>query len=83
MPGSTFPIMPHTYLSNPTIFAPANTAENSISIATQQQAAAYFSSDGLSNPNPNTFLKGVFAGTTLFEIPTTLPEQLNFLQIQP
>ncbi len=80
--GSPLPALPHAYLSNPTLFT-GIAAEDSIAIAAQQQVAVYLGLGGLLIPNPNWFLNGVFAGQTLFEIPTTLPEQLNFIQIQP
>src|ERR1019366_4114280 len=80
--GATFPVLPHTYLSNPTLFT-GIAAEDSIAIAAQQQVALYFALGGIFIPDPNWFLQGVFAGQTLFEIPTTLPEQLNFIQIKP
>jgi len=72
------PIMPHRFLSNPTIFK--NAAENSVAMAAQQQVAAYFASDGNANPDPNALLQGVFAGVPLFEIPAALPERLNYIQ---
>lgn len=75
-----FPSLPHAYLSNPTLFT-GIAAEDSIAMAVQQQAAAYFMTGGIFIPNPNWFLTGVFAGKTLFEVPATLPEQLNFIQI--
>ncbi|HEY7304544.1 MAG TPA: Ig-like domain-containing protein [Bryobacteraceae bacterium] len=76
-PGVGFPILPHRILSNPTIFDVP--AETSVSLAAQQQAAEYFSSRGKSNPDPNPYLTGIFAGTKLFHIPAHLPESLNFL----
>jgi dienelactone hydrolase len=76
-PGVGFPILPHRLLSNPTIFDVP--AETSVSIAAQKQAAAYFASGGKSNPDPNRYLNGIFAGTKLFRIPAHLPEDLNFL----
>lgn len=78
-PGVGFPILPHRILSNPTIFDPDLPDETSIALAAQQQVADYFASGGRSNPNPNAYLTGAFAGTNLFEVPTTLPESLNFL----
>ena len=82
MPGVPFPILPHRILSNPTIFdVPAETA---IALAEQQQVASYFASNGESNPDPNQFLTAPFWPTlNLFEVPTELPERLNFLQISP
>ena len=79
-PGVGFPILPHRALSNETIFDPAIPAETSIALAEQQQVAAYFASNGQSNPDPNQFLSGAFQpASKLFEVPTTLPESLNFL----
>jgi dienelactone hydrolase len=72
------PILPHRVLSNPTIFTYSN--ETSLALAEQQQAASYFVSGGSSNPDPNPSLTGEFAGDTLFQIPATLPTQLNFIQ---
>jgi hypothetical protein len=85
MAGSPLPITPHRFLSNPTIFDNDKVAENAISMAAQQQVAAYLAIGGVIMPNPNWFLQSPFAGQTLFEVPTTasLPEQLNFIQIQP
>jgi hypothetical protein len=80
--GSSFPALPHAYLSNPTLFT-GNAAEDSIALAAQQQVALYLALGGIIVPDPNLFLGGVFAGQNLFEIPTTLPEQLNFIQIKP
>ena len=71
-----FPILPHRALSNPNIFDYPH--ETPLALAEQQQVAAYFASDGTTNPDPNPFLTAPFAGQLLFEIPKTLPEQLNF-----
>ncbi len=73
------PILPHRILANPTILDEAG--ETSIALAEQQQAAAYFQSGGAANPNPNQYLTGEFAGVSLFEIPKTLPTQLNYFQL--
>jgi hypothetical protein len=80
-PGVAYPIMPHRYLSNPTIFDTDKPGEHSVAMAAQQQVAAYFSSDGVANADPNSFLQGSFAGKTLFQLNPALPEDLNFLQI--
>ncbi len=78
--GVPFPILPHRILSNETIFDPTNAPETSLALAEQQQAAAYFASNGKSNPNPNQFLSGTFQpSSNLFQVPATLPESLNFL----
>lgn len=76
-PGVGFPILPHRILSNPTVFDVPD--EMGITTAVQQQIAAYFMSGGASNPDPNSYLTGIFAGTQLFQIPAVLPESLNFL----
>ncbi|HEY1950319.1 MAG TPA: hypothetical protein VGG97_25135 [Bryobacteraceae bacterium] len=82
MPGVPFPILPHRILSNPTIFDVP--AETSLALAEQQQAASYFASGGRTIPNPNLFVTAPFSpAENLFQIPTALPEQLNFLQIAP
>jgi hypothetical protein len=82
MPGVPFPILPHRILSNPTIFDVP--AETSIALAEQQQAAAFFLSGGRSNPDPNRFLTAPFSPSQqLFYIPATLPNALNFIQVQP
>jgi dienelactone hydrolase len=81
-PSVGFPILPHRILSNPTIFDILN--EKPLALAEQQQVAAYFASNGTTNPDPNQFLTGAFAGQTVFEAPTipALPEQLNYFQLQ-
>ena len=72
------PVLPHRYLSNPTIFSVP--AEQSIALAAQMQVAAFFKGQGIRNPNP--FLSAPFSPSSkLFEIPAALPEKLNFLQI--
>jgi hypothetical protein len=79
--GLPLPILPHRVLSNPTIFNYPN--ETPLALAEQQQVAAYLASDGTTNPDPNPFLTGAFAGQSIFEIPAVLPEQLNYFQLQP
>ena len=72
------PLLPHRFLSNPTIFS--DPAEQSIAIAAQMQAAQFFS--GIPNPNPNLLLTAPFSpGQPLFELSPPLPEALNFFQI--
>jgi dienelactone hydrolase len=75
-PGNPLPVLPHRYMSNPTIFGVP--AEYSVSMAVQKQIAGFFS--GLEQ-DPNSFLIAPFAGKTLFEVPDKLPEDLNFLQL--
>ena len=83
MPGFPLPILPHRFLSNPTIIDPGLAAEASLARAAQLQAARFLKDNGRSNPDPNQFLEAPFAGMTRFEIPDKLPERLNFLQLQP
>jgi hypothetical protein len=81
-PGVPYPIYPHRFLSNPTIFNPASPAlETAIAVAAQKQIADFFASGGTMVPNPNSYLTGAYAGQILFQIPPTLPESLNFFQI--
>jgi hypothetical protein len=75
------PILPHRVLSNPTIFS--HPTETPLALAEQLQVGDYFASDGTTNPDPNQFLTGPFAGQSLFEIPAALPQQLNYFQLQP
>lgn len=79
IPGDQLPSLPHAILSNPTIFDEAG--EESIALAEQDQVATFFGSDGNTNPNPNSFLEGPFAGQTLFVIPKRLPERLHYFQL--
>jgi hypothetical protein len=82
MPGVPFPILPHRILSNPTILDVP--AEASIAFAEQQQVASFFASGGKANPNPNRFVIAPFSSDdNLFQLPKVLPEQLNFVQIEP
>jgi hypothetical protein len=79
------PILPHRILANPTLFSVLTpSSETSIALAEQQQVAAFLKSNGTSNPNPNNYVTFPFTpAMNLFQVPTTLPEQLNFLQIMP
>jgi dienelactone hydrolase len=63
------PILPHRILANPTLFSAAGIpAEMSIALAEQQQVAAYFRSNGGSNPDPNQYVTSPFSsGTQLFQ----------------
>ncbi|HEY3453425.1 MAG TPA: Ig-like domain-containing protein [Bryobacteraceae bacterium] len=79
--GLPLPILPHRVLSNPTIFS--HPTETPLALAEQLQVGDYFASNGTTNPDPNQFLTGPFAGQSLFEIPAVLPEQLNYFQLQP
>jgi Big-like domain-containing protein len=80
--GAPFPIYPHRFLSNPTIFDPLSPAlETAIAIAAQKQIADFFASDTIQDPNQ--YLPGSFSAKGLFQRPVILPDGLNFLQIQP
>ena len=80
--GVPYPIYPHRFLSNPTLFDPSSPAlETAIAVAAQKQIADFFASGVI--PNPNQYFTGSFAGLNLFQIPEPLPDGLNFLQIQP
>jgi hypothetical protein len=81
-PGAPFPVYPHRFLSNPLLFDPLSPPLiTAIGVAAQKQIADFFASGTISDPNQ--YLSGPFAGDTLFENPATLPDRLNFLQIQP
>jgi hypothetical protein len=83
-PGVPYPIYPHRFLSNPTLFSPLSpNLATAIGVAAQEQIADFFASDGAIIPNPNQYFTGSFAGHTLFQPAATLPDGLNFLQIQP
>jgi hypothetical protein len=77
-----YPIYPHRFLSNPTLFDPSSPAlETAIAVAAQKQIADFFAYGVISNPNQ--YFTGSFVGLNLFQIPEPLPDGLNFLQIQP
>ena len=83
-PGVPYPIYPHRFLSNPTLFDPLSPPlATAIGVAAQKQVADFFTSGGTTIPDPNQYFTGSFAGQTLFQNPTTLPDGLNFLQIHP
>ncbi len=81
-PGAPFPVYPHRFLSNPLLFDPLSPpVVTAIGVAAQKQIADFFASGSISDPNQ--YLSGSFAGYSLFQNPATLPDGLNFLQIQP
>ena len=85
-PNVPYPIYPHRFLSNPTLFDPlvSPPLATAIGVAAQKQIADFFASGGTVVPNPNQyFLNSPFAGRVVFENPATLPTRLNFFQIQP
>jgi dienelactone hydrolase len=76
VPG--LPLLPHRFLSNPTIFSVP--AEQSIALAAQMQAAQFLS--GVDQPDPNQFLTAPFGPYEgLFQWSPPIPEILDFLQI--
>ena len=85
-PDVPYPIYPHRFLSNPTLFDPQMSPPlaTAIGVAAQKQIADFFASGGTVIPNPNQyFVNSPFAGRLVFENPATLPTRLNFFQIQP
>ena len=84
-PNVPYPIYPHRFLSNPTLFDPMSPPlATAIGVAAQKQIAGFFASGGTVVPNPNQyFVNSPFAGQVVFENPATLPTRLNFFQIQP
>jgi hypothetical protein len=81
-PGVPYPIYPHRFLSNPTLFDPSSPPlETAIGVAAQKQIADFFASGAILDPNQ--YFTGSFVGLRLFQKPKPLPDGLNFLQIQP
>jgi hypothetical protein len=81
-PNVPYPIYPHRFLSNPTLFDPASPPlETAIGVAAQKQIADFFASGSILDPNQ--YFTGSFVGLRLFQKPKPLPDRLNFLQIQP
>jgi len=80
--GLPLPQDPHPFLalfiaiSGTTVQLPSLQAIE-IGLAAQQQVAGFFASDGLSAPDPNTFLPS-FIPQGLFQIATQLPEDLGY-----
>ncbi len=82
----TLPILPHRVLSNPTIFTDGNEAEKSLALAEQQQTADYFSSNGTRISDPDVYLTAPFSPKDNLFVngsAVVLPDELNYLQIQP
>jgi hypothetical protein len=77
--GADLPADPHRFLATPEIFL--TPARLSIAIAAQSQIAGFFESNGAVIPDANDFLMPPFAGLTLFETPSVLPETLNFARL--
>lgn len=76
--GSQLPNQPHRFLANPDIFS--SPAQLSIALAAQEQVAGFFASNGGTIPDANQFLTAPFMGQKLFEIPSVLPDDLNFIR---
>jgi hypothetical protein len=79
-PGVPYPIYPHRFLSNPTIFQ--DPVEAQIALAAQNQIADFYKSGGVVITDPNSYLS-LGLPFPLFQIPNPLPDRLNFIQIQP
>ena len=78
-PTGSYPIYPHRFLSNPTIFS--DPIEGEIAVAAQSQIADFYSTGVI--PNPNSYLPSSFP---VFVLANPLPDILNFLnfiQIAP
>ena len=80
---SPIPALSHATLSNPTIFDAGNEAEKTISLAEQKQAAEFFKSGGAVVTDPNAYVdRSLFPSGPLFEVPSQLPDTLNYLPEQ-
>ena len=84
-PAAPFPIYPHRFLSNPTLFSGPGIA-TAVGVAAQSQIADFFVSGGATIPNPNQYA-GPYSGAPLFQpfsaLPASLLDGLNFIQIAP
>ncbi len=84
-PSASFPIYPHRFLSNPTLFSGPAIA-TAVGVAAQSQIADFFTSGGVTIPNPNQYT-GPYSGAPLFQpfslTPANLLNGLNFIQIAP
>jgi dienelactone hydrolase len=76
--ASQLPVQPHRFLANPDIFS--TPAQLSIALAAQQQVAGFLSTNGSVIPDANQALQAPFVGVKLFETPSVLPEDLNFVR---
>lgn len=75
VPG--LPILPHRVLANPTIFSAAS--ERSLSLAEQDEVAAFLSSNGRMISDPNRFLTLPFDFKNRIFIRNPLPMGLNYM----
>jgi hypothetical protein len=84
-PASPFPIYPHRFLSNPTLFSGPGIA-TAVGVAAQSQIADFCLSGGATIPNANQYT-GPYSGAPLFQpfaqVSANLLNGLNFIQIVP
>ena len=76
--AAQLPPQPHRFLSNPDILS--TPAQASIALAAQRQVAEFFASGGTTILDANQFLTAPFIGKQLFELPASLPNDLNFVR---
>jgi Bacterial Ig-like domain len=69
---------PHTYLTNGLLAI----AWSPISDATTMQMAVFLATAGATVLDPNVSVRGLYGGD-IFEVPATLPEDLNFQKANP
>jgi pimeloyl-ACP methyl ester carboxylesterase len=78
---NALPLQPHRFLSEPGMYE--STARTSIALAAQQQVADFVTSNGKAG-DPNADLIAPFRPSDkLFEIPTALPDSLNYPYCEP
>ncbi len=84
-PAAPFPIYPHRFLSNPTLFSGPGIA-TAVGVAAQSQIADFCLSGGATISNANQYT-GPYSGAPLFQpfaqVPASLLSELNFIQIAP
>ena len=84
-PAAPFPIYPHRFLSNPTLFSGPGIA-TAVGLAAQSQIADFCASGGTTIADPNQYT-GPYSGAPLFQpfsqVPVRLLNELNFIQIAP
>jgi uncharacterized protein (TIGR03437 family) len=69
---SQLPENPHSFLAEI-----ESTLGFAVAVATQQQMAGFFATDGAEIPDTNSLVRVIF-GRKIFETPTVLPEDLGF-----
>jgi hypothetical protein len=82
-PAAPFPIYPHRFLSNPTLFSGPGIA-TAVGLAAQSQIGDFFVSGGAAIPDPNRYM-GPYSSAPLFQpfwqMDPGLLDGLNFIQI--